>query len=100
MKDTNAAGRKTEEPAAYSADLARYADKLLGLMTEGADAALVRAGKITVDDPHSYTTKEVDNAAKLGEVGVRIIQALAKLKGEFNHKITVRRDEGDAPHDP
>jgi len=100
MKNANAAGRKTEEPAAYSADLARHADKLLGLMTEGVGAALLRAGEAPIGDGYNCSGKEVDNAAKLGAVGVQIIQALAKLKGEFHHNITVRHDEGDTPRDP
>jgi hypothetical protein len=95
----SAAGRKTDDAVA---GFGRHMDDLLEAMTQGVRTALKRADdcESRVKDPYNERGAEIHSAAQLGEVCVKLIQAAGKLSGEFHHNITVRRSEGDTPHDP
>jgi hypothetical protein len=82
MNESNAAGRKTENPAHAPRGYVRHIEAILGMMPSGVSDALKRAGEIplTYDDYGHKRHSEVDIAVKLATLGTQLAQTLEKLE--------------------
>jgi hypothetical protein len=82
MSDSNAAGRKTENQAQRPDGYAHHADSLLGMMTGGVRESLERANRFDQqNDDHGHRRQsEVENAIKLGTLGMDLVVALGKME--------------------
>gem|GEM_PF-4362167 len=82
MSESNAAGRKTGNPAQQLNGYARHADSMLEMMTGGLRESLERAGRFNeqTDEFGHRRHSEVDNAIKLGTLGMNLVVALGKME--------------------
>ena len=102
MSQQDAAGRKTENPPPRAAGIGTRLELQLEIMTEGMRDALKRANTIPLDyDSNGFLRKaEFDNAINVAKTSASLVLALAKLNGQFNHDINVRRIASDPPPPP
>jgi hypothetical protein len=98
MTQESAAGRKTDiatqvQSMRPQGRIENHLDEQLALMTEAMRGALARADTATRDDDMygHFRSGEVGYAVRFAKTSAKLIQALAKLNGEFNHNVRVER---------
>jgi hypothetical protein len=91
MSENHAAGRKTEPRGQGRTET--QVDAQIAALSEHIVHALAQAKAIpAADDPYGHArAAEVDTAMKLAKTTAKLVQALAKLKGEFRSEINVHR---------
>lgn len=82
MSESNAAGRKTENPAHTPRGYVRHIEAILGMMPPSIQDALTRAGEIpdTRDEYGHKRNREVEIAVKLATLGTQLAYTLEKLE--------------------
>ena len=93
MKNANAAGRKTD-PLAGAAERHRsHLETQLEILTGAMRTSVARADESSSkNDEYGHARDSaIGQAVKIGEVSAKIVLALGKLSGEFNHNITVNK---------
>ena len=101
MKTPNAAGRKTDfEPPPRFTDvmLERHVDTQLAALTRALCNAFARCEAIPEgrDEFGNVRSAEFAAAVRLAEASANLIQAVGKMRGRFNHDITVTRNQQPA----
>ena len=94
MKNANAAGRKTD-PLAGAAERHRsHLETQLEILTGAMRTSVARADESSSENDEYGHARDsaIGQAVKIGEVSAKIVLALGKLSGEFNHNITVNKD--------
>ncbi len=96
MNQSHAAGRKTENfdrSRSQSGMLERHIDDQLAVMTEAMRECLGHAKELAVlDDGYGHRrAAEFGNAVSLSRSSAKLLLALAKIRGQFNHNINVTR---------
>ncbi len=104
MSDPSAAGRKTDDtrPRFAAGLIETRLEAQLDLLTEGLRDALARADRLSREhDEHGHVRRsEFDNAINVAKTSAKLVLALARLNGQFNHDINVRHVAGDPPPPP
>lgn len=96
MSQSHAAGRKTEDPnrsRTQNGMLERHIDDQLAVMTEAMRECLGHAKELaSLDDQYGHRrASEFGNAVSLSKSSAKLLLALAKIRGQFNHNINVTR---------
>ena len=97
MTDDSAAGRKTDPLAGAVERHRSHLETQLEILTGAMRTSVARADESSSENDEYGHARDsaIGQAVKIGEVSAKIVLALGKLSGEFNHNITVNKDTGN-----